>query len=66
MGCFQSSNTDEGLGWCGISAAKESMSDNPNEDGADEGKPGQKPSEVLTLSRNVTNGLMQTYQKVKL
>jgi hypothetical protein len=66
MGCFQSSNTDEGIGWCGMSGSKETLADTPNEETTDEGKPGQKPSEVLRLSRDVTTGLMRTYQKVRL
>jgi len=63
MGCIHLSNTDA---WCGMSSKDEAPTDTPNEESPDEGKPSQKPSEVLRLSRDVTTGLMKTYQKVRL
>lgn len=64
MGCFQSSTTDEGVGFCGMASVPEERNEGPTDSGGEDNKPGQKPSEVLRLSRDVTSGLSKTYQKV--
>ena len=64
MGCFQSRD-GENTGWCGLTmGGGETKKDDPPASSPDSSKPGQKPSEVLPLSQEVTNGLLGTYQKV--
>lgn len=62
--CFQSSSSDEGTGCCGLAATPEANPETPNEGNEEDNKPGQKPSEVLRLSQDVTSGLSRTYQRV--
>ncbi len=66
MGCIHSHDTED-TGWCGMSSGTIKQ---PNETASDaateESKSGQKPSEVLRLGPELTNGLLKTYQKVRL
>lgn len=65
MGCFQA--REDGTGWCGLSGGtiEQNTAGDTKGGPAEEGKTGQKPSEVLEPTRENTNGLFKNYQKVK-
>ena len=63
MGCFQSRD-GENTGWCGLTVGGDQKKDDLPALSPDQSKSGLKPSEVLPLSQEVTNGLLGTYQKV--
>ena len=63
MGCFQTRDTADG--WCGMPVGTiKQNNETPSDAATEESKSGQKPSEVLRLSQDVTSGLLKTYQKV--
>lgn len=63
MGCFQSHDTEEGS-CCGLSSGTIKQNNDSTADAVtEEGKAGQKPSEVLRLGPELANGLGKTYQK---
>ncbi len=65
MGCFQTRDTVDGSSWCGMSVGTiKQNNETPSDATTEESKSGQKPSEVLRLSQDVTSGLLKTYQKV--